>query len=219
MLTLHRPSPAALAQMVEDHRDAPLTYRAGLLTRVGGERGWFVDRHREVVGHGAADFDAACDALRSWAKFRQPWTMPALPLAPIQVGETVGYSARVLGVWWSYCCRILATIDETFSGGERRFGLDYGTLHGHAERGEERFLVTLAADGTVTFELFAMSRPGRWFTWCGLPLARMAQAKFRPGAAAAVRDYVTMTAAGGAEAAAQLAGGPYSRSTVATRTR
>ncbi|MGB8861687.1 MAG: DUF1990 domain-containing protein [Ilumatobacteraceae bacterium] len=191
MLTLHRPSPTALAEMVERHRETPLSYRPGLLARVGSERRWFVDRHREVVGHGPADFEAACDALRTWAKFRQPWTMPALPLASIRTGETVGYSARVLGVWWSYCCRIVTTIDETTSDGQQRFGLDYGTVRGHAERGEERFLVTLDADGAVTFELFAMSRPGRWFTWCGLPLARMAQAKFRPGAATAVRDVVT----------------------------
>ena len=42
----------------------------------------------------------------------------------------------------------------------------------------------------VIFSLFAMSRPGRWFTWIGLPLARRAQAKFRPGSAAAVRGFV-----------------------------
>lgn len=199
MLTLHRPSPTELTAMVDGHRATPFSYRPGLLGRVADERGWFVDRHREVVGHGDADFEAACDALRSWAKFRQPWTMPALPLAQIRVGETVGYSARVLGVWWSYCCRIVATIDDTVDedgiwatddGHVRRFGLDYGTVRGHAERGEERFLVTLDADGTVAFELFAMSRPGRWFTWCGLPLARMAQRTFRPGAAAAVRAFV-----------------------------
>ncbi len=193
MLTLQRPSPADLAAMVERHRSRPLSCPPGLLQREGVARHWFVDRHREVVGHGAADFAAACDALRAWAKFRQSWTVPALPLAPIRVGETVGYGARALGVWWSYCCRILAVIDDTVEhaeGSERHFGFDYGTLRGHAERGEERFLVTLAADGTVTFELFAMSRPGRWFTWCGLPLARRAQARFRPGAAAAVRQFV-----------------------------
>lgn len=194
MLTLHRPSPASLTAMVERHRDVPLSYRAGLLGRVDDERGWFVDRHREVVGHGRVDFEGACEALRQWAKFRQPWTLPALPLATIRTGETVGYSAQVLGVWWSYCCRILATIDNSDANGTHRFGLDYGTLRGHAERGEERFLVTMTPDGEVTFELFAMSRPGRWFTWCGLPLARMAQAKFRPGAAAAVRNFVGRSA-------------------------
>ena len=191
MLTLHRPSDAALAAMVDQARSTPLSYRAGLLHRVANERNWFVDRHREVVGHGTDDFDAACESLRQWAKFRQPWTRPALPLAAIRVGETVGYSARVLGAWWSYCCRIVDVIDLPGPDGDRQFGLDYGTIRGHAERGEERFLVTLDREtGDVSFELFAMSRPGRWFTWCGLPIARLAQAKFRPGAAAAVRAFV-----------------------------
>jgi uncharacterized protein (UPF0548 family) len=189
MLTLRRPTELQLAAMVEQHLDTPFNYSPGLLQRVDVERRWIVDRHREAVGHGEADFLAACDAMRAWAKFRQSWTTPAVPLAAIRTGETVGYSARVFGIWWSYCCRILATIDEGDSGA-RRFGFDYGTLGGHAERGEERFLVTLDADDTVAFELFAMSRPGRWFTWCGLPLARIAQARFRPGAAAEVRRFV-----------------------------
>jgi uncharacterized protein (UPF0548 family) len=176
--------------MVERNRSTPFNYEPGLLHRVDSLRRWFVDRHEEVVGHGADDFVAACESLRTWAVFRQSWSQPALPFAALEVGETVGYTARASGVWWSCCCRIVATIDETDTDGARRFGFDYGTLRGHPERGEERFLVTMTRDGTVHFSLFAVSRPGRWFTWIGLPLARRAQARFRPDAAAAVRDAV-----------------------------
>jgi uncharacterized protein (UPF0548 family) len=191
MLTISQPSADRLAALVERARSKDMSYQPGLLQRVDAERSWFVDRYSEVVGHGAADFGAACDALRAWAKFRQPWTVPALPLAPIERGATVGYAAKVLGVWWSYCCRIVAVIDERGADGSASFGLDYGTVRGHAERGEERFLVTLDGDGgEVRFSLFAMSRPGTWYTWLGLPIARRAQAKFRPGAAAAVRRWV-----------------------------
>ena len=120
----------------------------------------------------------------------------ATPLAPLEVGAIAGYSARALGIWWSYCCRILAVIDEADDDGTRRYGFEYGTLRGHAERGEERFLVTMTPDGDVRFSLFAVSRPGRWFTWIGLPLARRAQAQFRTDATAAVRASVVAAAAG-----------------------
>jgi uncharacterized protein (UPF0548 family) len=186
MLTLARPSADRLAAVVQRYQAAPFNYQIGLLDRADHVSRWFVDRHDESVGHGAEQFEAACDAVRDWAMFRQSWTQPALPPAPIQVGATVGYSARALGVWWSYCCRIVAVIDQTDADGTRRFGFDYGTLRPHAERGEERFLVTLTPDGDVRFSLFAISRPGRWFTWIGLPLARHSQARFRPGAAATV---------------------------------
>jgi uncharacterized protein (UPF0548 family) len=190
MISLTRPSIEQLCAMVETQRSTPFNYEPGLLDRTDSLRRWFVDRHDEVVGHGEADFLAGCHALRTWAMFRQPWTQPALPFAALDAGETVGYTARASSVWWSCCCRIVATIDETDVDGTRRFGFDYGTLRGHPARGEERFLVALTPDGDVHFALFAVSRPGRWFTWVGLPLTRRAQARFRPGAAAAVREAI-----------------------------
>ncbi|MBI5088562.1 MAG: DUF1990 domain-containing protein [Actinobacteria bacterium] len=191
MITLAPPSADRLSSLVERQRPDPFNYQPGLLGRIDGLRRWYVDRHDEVVGHGEHDFAAACDAVRDWAMFRQTWARPAVPLAPIEPGATVGYTARASGLWWSYCCRIIAVIDETDADGTRRFGFDYGTLRGHAERGEERFLVTRTPTGDVHFSLLAISRPGRWWVWMGLPLARRAQARFRPDATAAVRDAVT----------------------------
>ena len=78
-------------------------------------------------------------------------------------------------------------IDERDADGTARFGFAYGTVGGHPERGEERFLVTRAPDGAVTASILAISRPGRWFTWVGLPLARRAQRRFKPDALAAWR--------------------------------
>ena len=72
-----------------------------------------------------------------------------------------------------------------------RFGFVYGTIEGHAGRGEELFLVGLSHDDTVTYSLFAMSRPGRWFSWPGMPIARHAQGRFRPTSADALRRAVT----------------------------
>ena len=194
MITLRRPTEAALAALVEANRSKPLSYCEGLLKRVSTERGWFVDRHRETVGHGVAEFAAACEALRQWQQFNRPWAIAAQPSAPLRVGETVGYSARALGLWWSYTCRIIETIERT-DDKTWEFGFDYGTIRGHAECGEERMLVTLdRASGQVWFELFAMSRPGRWFMWCGLPFGRRMQARFRHGAAATFREFIATQA-------------------------
>lgn len=54
-------------------------------------------------------------------------------------------------------------------------GFAYGTLPGHPERGEERFEIVLADSGDVVFRIVAFSRPGRWFTRLGGPLARITQ--------------------------------------------
>ena len=190
MLTLRRPDEAALAALVTRSHTAPLSYPAGLLERVNSERRWFVDRHQEVIGHGPGDFDRAKHALRQWTQFAQAWTEPARPLADIAVGVTAGYTAKAVGLWWSYCCHILEVIDNSDER-EERFGFVYGTVSGHAERGEERFLVTHdLATGDVTYQLFAMSRPGRWFTWCGVPIGRLTQAKFRRDSSAAMQAFV-----------------------------
>ena len=192
MLSTQQPTADEIDRFTANLADRPLSYEPGLLERVDevdtlpGQfpHGWFIDRHEARIGSGRADFDAACDAFRSWQQFRDDWLAVGARDAPIQEGAEVGYAARVLGIWWVYGCRILEVIDES-----NRFGFIYGTVGGHAERGEERFLVELDDSDNVIYSLFAMSRPGRWFSWPGLPVARRAQAKFRQ------RSSATMAAA------------------------
>ena len=192
MLWLTEPTPDDIERLAHRLEALPLSYEAGLLERVDEEgrlpldpRGWFVDRFEATIGHGDGDFSAACDALRRWEQFDRGWLVLADDPVPLEVGAVVAYAARVLGTWWGYGCRILQVIDEP-----TRFGFVYGTIDGHAECGEERFLVRLDTDGTVTYSLFAMSRPGRWFSWPGMPIARQAQGRFRPTSADAMRRAV-----------------------------
>lgn len=65
--------------------------------------------------------------------------------------------------------RVVYVLDEP----DRR-GFAYGTLPGHPEIGEELFLVERQGDAVVA-EVYAFSRPGRWFTRVGGPLSRGAQ--------------------------------------------
>jgi uncharacterized protein (UPF0548 family) len=57
-------------------------------------------------------------------------------------------------------------------------GFAYGTLAGHPESGEERFLIHHDPDDTVRATIRAFSRPNRWFTRLGRPLARQVQNDF-----------------------------------------
>lgn len=68
--------------------------------------------------------------------------------------------------------RVIYVISEP----DRR-GFAYGTLPGHPERGEELFLVE-RAEGSTYAEVRAFSRPGRWFTRCGGPVAPLLQRRF-----------------------------------------
>lgn len=56
--------------------------------------------------------------------------------------------------WVEVVCRVVDVVDAP-----GRFGFTYGTLSVHPEQGEESFTVERAADGSVAFEILAVSRP------------------------------------------------------------
>lgn len=68
-----------------------------------------------------------------------------------------------------------------------RFGFAYGTLPGHVECGEERFLVECDDDGTVWYDVQAFSRPMHILTKLGYPLVRRLQKRFVRESAEAMR--------------------------------
>jgi len=77
----------------------------------------------------------------------------------------------LVGPWWIDApVRVIEVIDTSTAA-----GFTYGTLPGHPENGEERFLVRLDSDGTVRAEIRAFSRPGRWFSRVAGPAGRHIQ--------------------------------------------
>ena len=89
----------------------------------------------------------------------------------------VAIVARIAGFWWLNSTRIVYVIDE--SGPLRRFGFAYGTLPGHAESGEERFLIEWNRDDdTVWYDLLAFSRPNHLLVRLGYPFVRRLQKRF-----------------------------------------
>ncbi len=94
----------------------------------------------------------------------------------MEVGSTVGILTRQLGVWSLNACRIVYLIDEEIP--IRRYGFAYGTLPGHAERGEELFTVEWRQDDSIWYVVYAFSRPNHLLTAASYPFARMLQKRF-----------------------------------------
>jgi uncharacterized protein (UPF0548 family) len=158
--------------------------------------GYVADHTRVGLGHGPGVFAAAREVLRSWGQFPAPWAVIAPPVPPVREGAVAVVLARVGGVWVRSAARVVYATDEP-----GRFGYAYGTLPGHVERGEERFLVEMLADGSVWYDLLAYSRPGHPLVRLGYPLARRLQRRFARDSAAAVRRAVAARPAATAPAA------------------
>lgn len=182
MWHLRRPDAARVRQYLDEQRGLPLTYPAEGATAGAAEgaalvpavpAGFVIDHNRQRLGRGEAVFARAREDVRRWRMFPAPWTAIEPADAPIEVGTVVAVHVHALGVWWINAARIVYVIDEP-----RRFGFAYGTLPGHAERGEERFLVERLADDEVWYDLRAFSRPGYWAARLGRPLTRVLQRRF-----------------------------------------
>jgi uncharacterized protein (UPF0548 family) len=130
----------------------------------------FTHDHREVVlGTGEAVFDRAVTGLLGWRAHRLYGLAVHPPDAPIQPGATVVLTLGHM-VAMAVPCRIVALIEEP-----DRWGFAYGTLPGHPEEGEEAFVVTMADDGEVRFEISAFSRPTNLAVRISRPVAVMMQ--------------------------------------------
>ena len=188
MPLFHEPPPAALDAFLAAQADLDFTYPAVGATAAAPPRSYAVDRTRVKLGEGEEAFRAARAALERWDQFRLGWVKPHPGDTPLRAGEVVAVVARVLGVWWANACRVVYAVDE--DGPVCRFGFAYGTLPGHAESGEERFLVEWdRADDSVYYDVLAFSRPRHPLARVGYPLTRRTQRRFaRDSAAAVLRD-------------------------------
>jgi uncharacterized protein (UPF0548 family) len=170
------PNEEAVGSFLRRQAASAFSYREVGATTGDGPAGYNLDHNRVRLGEGAAVFDAACAALRSWTMFPAPWTRISPADAPIVVGTVVAMQARAVGLWWLNACRIVYVVDEREP--VRRFGFAYGTLPAHVEQGEERFSVEWLADDSVWYDLRAFSRPRHWAVKLAKPLARRLQRRF-----------------------------------------
>ncbi|WP_018177608.1 DUF1990 family protein [Jongsikchunia kroppenstedtii] len=137
-------------------RTAPHTYPDPGLTRADDAAipGFLPLRRSRAIGHGRARFDDASELLLTWQVLYRSGIRPTVSASRVAAGEVVQQRVPPFTPLVAPC-RIVYVIDEP----DRR-GFAYGTLAGHPERGEERFVVTHDREtDVVRFEVFSVSRP------------------------------------------------------------
>ena len=170
MFLLRQPTDAVIQTFLQAQARLELTYAEKGATATTPPANYVVDRIRE----GEQVFRRAKIGLEGWRQFDLGWLKAFPTNTPIRAGEVVAVVART---------RIVYVTDEP-----RRFGFAYGTLPGHVERGEERFLVEMAADDSVWYDIQAFSQPKHMLTKIGYPFVRRLQKRFgRESAAAMIR--------------------------------
>jgi uncharacterized protein (UPF0548 family) len=189
MLSLRKPSPQTIRRFLTEQAVLDFSYSAVGATATIPPTDYVVDRTRIKLGKGESVFRSARAALQRWEQFRLGWVEAWPPDTPIKTGEVVAVMGRAIGLWWLNSARIVYVVDE--SGPISKFGFAYGTLPGHIESGEERFLIEWdQGENSVWYDILAFSRPNHFLIRLGNPVVRKAQKRFGRDSAAAMRRAV-----------------------------
>lgn len=190
MFSLAKPTDKQIQELINSQQLLPFSYPEVGATNSTLPGGYKIDHNRIRLGSGERIFHRAVSAMRSWKMFDIEWVELCWPGAEIEVGSTVVVMASHFGFWSLHPASIVYVIDEV--GGQiRRFGFAYGTLPGHGERGEERFLIEWNhKDDSVWYELLAFSRPNDLLAKIAYPISRMMQKKFASASKQAMLDAV-----------------------------
>lgn len=179
LFLLRRPTADDIHHYLLEQRSESFSYPdVGASERDECPSGFSWDTYTVELGNGEAVFERACAAIVDWQMMPHPMTSVYWPVGP-QVGVEVIVGFNLGPIRTLNPCRVVYVVDEEVAG-VRRFGFGYGTLPGHAESGEERFLVIHdLARGNVHYQVCSFSRPKHILARVAKPLARYLQAKFR----------------------------------------
>lgn len=181
MLSLRKPSEADVRSFLDRQRQLTFSYREVGASRRGAPPGYSVEHNRVGLGRGRETFERAVGALERWEMFDLGWARILPECSPTEVGTTVCVLARHLGFYSLNAARIVYTVEED-DGPVRRRGFAYGTLPGHAQRGEERFTVEWhREDDSVHYDLYSFARGNGVLVRAGYPVRRMLQKQFAEG--------------------------------------
>ena len=152
---------------LSDLAGRPMTYTGQGATAADMPAGYRHVRAAKRIGYGRLRFEQAADAVLRYGMLRG---------AGLRVDATTDVArvgTDVLGRLGPFVapCRVVYVLDEP----DRR-GFAYGSLPGHAVRGEELFAVRYdPSDGAVYAEVAAFSRPATWWGRLGNPILRLSQ--------------------------------------------
>jgi uncharacterized protein (UPF0548 family) len=120
-----------------------------------------------VIGRGRHRFEEAADKGMRWGMLRGAGLRVEATTEVATVGsEVIVHLGPVRAP-----CRVIYVVDEP----DRR-GFAYGTLPGHAESGEERFVVRYDPETDEVYaEVVAFSRHAMWWSRLGSPVTSVIQ--------------------------------------------
>jgi uncharacterized protein (UPF0548 family) len=145
----------------------PLTYSEVGATAGALPAGYHHVQKSAVIGRGWHRFDEAAAKGMRWGMLRGAGLRVEATSEVAAVGsEVIVHLGPVRAP-----CRVVYVVDEP----DRR-GFAYGTLPGHAESGEERFVVRFdPATDEVFADVTAFSRHATWWSRLGSPVTSVAQ--------------------------------------------
>jgi uncharacterized protein (UPF0548 family) len=161
-----------------DLAGAPFTYpEVGATGNASLPAGYHHAEHRTVVGSGPAVFERAAAAVLGWRAQRGVGLRVRADGPAGVPGTVVVLTAGLPRFGYDIPCRV---VWASTSGDVRGFA--YGTLPGHPESGEERFVVRLTPAGDVLYEIrvfFRLASPAaRLAGPLSLGLQRLATARY-----------------------------------------
>lgn len=174
---MKRPSEAVIREFLDAQASLPITYEPVGISSASPPR-YSVDEIRTRIGSGRECLERAKLALDRWDHFDLGWVFARCASQSPAAGAPVAVAIKHLGFWSLNGCRVLGRFpaDEA----DPRYGFYYGTLSSHAESGEELFAVEIdATDGSVWYQIRAVSRPRAFLAILGYPYTRWLQRRFR----------------------------------------
>lgn len=185
MWSIKKPFLDSIRSFIARQAKLDFTYSAVGATATTPPVGYTVDHTRIKLGEGEDVFQSGIAALRRWDHFNLGWVEAWPPETPIQSSEVIAVMGHAVGLWWLNCCRIVYVVDE--AGPINQYGFAYGTLPGHIESGEERFVIEWdQSDNSVWYDILAFSRPNQMLIRLAYPVVRRLQKRFGRDSAMAV---------------------------------
>jgi uncharacterized protein (UPF0548 family) len=180
MFFLSKPPAKTVESLLMERQAMSFSYPDVGATRRMPPPGWPTNHMRAPLGTGRRIFVKSVEALFSWRLLALDGLEVFPSSAPAEAERVVGILSRHLGIWSVDFCRVIYVLQGAREDNDLlRTGFAYGTLPGHALRGEELFsLEWHSRTEQVWYDIFSFSLPANPLVRLASPVARAAQKRF-----------------------------------------
>lgn len=180
MFFLQTPNEDQVVEVLAAVSDQPFNYPHVGLTReqlANAPDGFVLHQYGIEVGEGDTVFEQACEVLADYGHYPPSFARVIRATPRLEEGQVFGTLATHFGFASLHPCRVIYLIGENEP---RRFGFALGTLPGHIEAGEERFVVSQAEPGgVVRYDVQAFSRHNGFLARLGGGVTALFQRRFQ----------------------------------------